>query len=531
MSRATTKLGKINWKEQKVLLIQDNWLDLSNPAHPIHQLNLLGAKVYLAIRPINLNFSEAQSHPAVAGIIVYEGGRSLWSLLIFARSHPFDIVICHIQGNHWERHLRRMASYFLWKAQRKMIILQEFTDGPFQIVTTFQFLRESMNRIALSINEVASRPFIAIYNYVRGKKSINPNNVKRILFIRLDYIGDVVMASSLIDPLRERFPEAEIDLLLGPWSKSLFAADSRIHRIFTFAAPWLERRTYREIINDDPAMPRHLRELIQLLRKERYDIAIESHGCFFDSLVAYQSGARQTVGTSGAKFYNQGDVNNAFLLTHRVDYGSNVHPAVEQHARLAKALGCSVGIELIPRLQWSSVEADAAKTIIDTANMEGVRVAVHMYSGDIVRVWRKEKYIEAIKQLSVAYGNRICFFLIGSPDEAEYNKKVIEALPRDAQVYNVAGKLSLKQLSAFFAQMDLFIGNDSGPMHIADAAGTLVIALFIRKLSYAHTPRGGRNIILTTSDDNMNLDTITVAMVVQAVESMIQPLERKRKGQ
>jgi heptosyltransferase-3 len=510
------------WRGKRVLLIQDNGSNLDDPTHPINQLRQLEVEIYLLVRPTTWKLSTLQKHPAVTGVVTYEGGRhNLWHLFMFARSHPFDVAILYCPKEQYlDRYFGLTVSFLFWKAQKKIALIEDHT-GLLQNVSIPRFLWKSKNKILPIITAIVFRPCISLRNRLYGKRVINPDRVKRILLIRLDHIGDVVMASSLIDPLREHFPNATIDLLIGPWSEALFATDSRIRKILTFAAPWHERRTQAERSRDNPAMPRHLSGLIHTLRKERYTIAIDSRGNFFDSIIAQQSGATIPAGTVGS-FYNNGIIDNTFLLTYPVAYGSEAHPAVEQHARLARALGCLVGAELTPRLQWGHDEEVAVQEMLDTIKTRGIRIAVHMHSGDTARVWPKEKYSETLQKLSVMYGDRICFFLLGSPDEKEKNESVMNDLPETVQVYNFAGKLSLKQLPAFLADMDLFIGNDSGPVHIAGAVGTPVVALFIRDLSHIHAPRGENAIIITTSEDETkNMATITVDAVVHAVEGLI----------
>jgi ADP-heptose:LPS heptosyltransferase len=172
---------------------------------------------------------------------------------------------------------------------------------------------------------------------------------------------------------------------------------------------------------------------------------------------------------------------------------------------------------------WSLEDENAAKVVRDAdGNHTGdIRIALHMYSGSSERMWPRTKFTQLLTELSIFYGDRIHFFLVGAPDEYESNNQVIETLPPRIRVSNVAGKILLQQLPAFLAEMDVFIGNDSGPKHIADAVNVPIVAMFILGLSQAHATQNERSVIFTTKDDTQSIDTIEVSVVLEAVKNLI----------
>ncbi|MDD5634224.1 MAG: glycosyltransferase family 9 protein, partial [Candidatus Omnitrophica bacterium] len=114
-------------------------------------------------------------------------------------------------------------------------------------------------------------------------------------------------------------------------------------------------------------------------------------------------------------------------------------------------------------------------------------VVIHPGSSNPAEVWLKENYAELIRELSGSIDCNIA--VIGSKEESGLAGEIISGSGK--QVYNFAGRLDLKTLTAFLKKANLFIGNDTGPMHMASVLGVPVIAIFGRNIPGVSSRRWG----------------------------------------
>ena len=126
-----------------------------------------------------------------------------------------------------------------------------------------------------------------------------------------------------------------------------------------------------------------------------------------------------------------------------------------------------------------------------------MKVVIHAGAPLLLKRWSSQKYVDLIKTLLRDYPAKI--FLIGGKDEYELSNKILEAV-NDNRVINLTGKLTLAELAYLLKRSQLFIGNDSGPMHIASACGTKVIGLYGPTDPERFGPYGGNCIALRMED-------------------------------
>lgn len=264
-----------------------------------------------------------------------------------------------------------------------------------------------------------------------GRRS-HHDSPRKILVIRLDSIGDVVMTKPAIEALRRKFPKAEIDLLIAPQAASLFQHEPELCRVIEFKPS---------------------RHILSKIRKNRYEVGIDFRGDLRNILLMTLAGIPCRLG--------YGRTGGGFLLTSCPPYDLKKHQ-VFLNMRLLTFFGIYGG----PVLSSFRHEKDSIN-----ASLPGKpRIAIHMGAGYPSKRWPKENYLQLIDRIrNEGLGEII---LIGT----EEDRNEIPIVEGD--VIDLRGKTDLADLAVLFETCDLFVGNDSGPAHIAAAQGIDVFVIF-----------------------------------------------------
>lgn len=328
---------------------------------------------------------------------------------------------------------------------------------------------------------------------------------RRILWIRLDHIGDVTMSLPALHALRQRFPEARIDALVRPGVAPLLRDLPDVDRILTYDTPrFPEPRRGRP--RRGAGFFRTL-ALINRLRRQRYDLAIEMRGDDIGRLLAYLSRAPLRLGPDRVFYEEPGTPNLSCLLTHPASLtkleGEPRRHTVESDIALLAPLGvvapaepCRIPIQPHHRaaIQRKLLELGVAQPF----------AAIHAHSNDTVRDWSVPGFAQVADYLSTNHGMTV--LLTGSRADSDYNQKIVEAAAGNSLI-NVAGQLELEELPALFEQAALMVTVDTGPMHIAAAVGTGIVSIFLPQLAPIHHPYGQRDgVVLPASAEIAALD-------------------------
>lgn len=286
---------------------------------------------------------------------------------------------------------------------------------------------------------------------MKNKKSLTPTNI----LVRMpNWIGDCVMATPILGDLRRAFPKAKITVMCLKHMASLFSHDQDVDETFTFVRP--KKRGQR-------------RDIIDRIRSKHFDFGLLLTGSFSSAWWFWRAGVRNRMG-----FVKDG---RKILLTHPV----RPLPAWQafHQVDVYKTLLAELGINRSrtrPRLFCSNDEMTRARGFLNEQealrdNVIGINPTAAYGQA---KCWPKERFIELGKRLAEHEGVRLCFF--GDSKSAPIVNEICEELP--AHVINLSGKTTLKQLVCLIKQCRVLLTNDSGPMHIAAAVGTPLVALF-----------------------------------------------------
>lgn len=297
-------------------------------------------------------------------------------------------------------------------------------------------------------------------NFLRPKKDISPPDIKEILVIRTAYTGDVIMTLPALKPLKELYPDARISFLTSSKAAEALKNNPYVDDLLIYEAFWFYPVTKGKAVRDYLAF-------LKLLRSKYYDLVIEARADVRDiALLAYPSRSRYRVS------YDVGG--GGFLLTHVVPFNKIKHK-VEYHLDIVRHLGVSP-----ENIEWdiylSHEEQSLAEKLL---HQEGVTssdflIGIHPGGRKDLKCWSAEGFAKVADRLISEYNADVVF--TGSQQERELVNDIINIMNHKA--VNLAGKTNLRILSALIKNLDLFICNDSAPLHIASVIKIPTIAIF-----------------------------------------------------
>lgn len=312
----------------------------------------------------------------------------------------------------------------------------------------------------------------------RFKQRCKIAQVQRVLIVRLDAIGDIILTTPFIRELRYCLPEAWIALVVSRTTFNLVELCPYVNEVLALEQP-------------APGRLIAARRLWGALKfasghfwRRRFDVALVPRwdvDHYAASFLAYFSGAPCRVGYSEKTTKLKSEVNRDYdLLYSRVFNNLQLRHEVLRNLDLLKYLG------LVPkedsRLEvWTSDEDEAAvQRLLDASEQKPHEawIALALGTTDPKKAWPLTRYIQIGKWL-VERGN-IRLVLVGGEKESELGDRFVREVP---STVNLIGKLSLRQCAVLLKRCRLYVGNDTGPMHLAAAAGTPVVAIWCHPVS------------------------------------------------
>jgi heptosyltransferase-1 len=263
------------------------------------------------------------------------------------------------------------------------------------------------------------------------------------------------MTTPAITALRESFPKAKL--------------------IFVIDEP------YRELVEGHPdldgvlVLPRHLGfkkfwRYIRQIREDAYDVAIDFHGGPRASLLTFFSGARLKIG------YKIKYKKLIYDIRLPREPEEGYFHSVENHVNLVRVLG--VNPPSIPKLSFpppTHSEAENIQQFLEDNSLHHTKiVTLHISAGNEFRDWGAERLVRLITLLSKI--QRVKIILIGSDTDRQIEAKITQT--SEVPVLSLVSQLNLRELRELIRHASLFVGPDSGPMHIAATTLTPIVAYF-----------------------------------------------------
>jgi heptosyltransferase-2 len=298
---------------------------------------------------------------------------------------------------------------------------------------------------------------------------------RNILIRATNWVGDAVMSVPALQSLRKQFPEAHITILARPWVANLYEREPFCDELIAYEAP----RGWSGV--------REKWAVAAALRRHNFDCAILFQNAFESAALVRAAGIPVRIGYSR-------DV-RAWLLTHPIPIPRSGE--VPRHQRFYY-------LELLKRaglIDTYSLDEPIRLSVAETAARHGRDCFRGMgFPGPVIGVspgaayggakrWFPERFAEAA--LELALERRASIAIFGSREEASIGEAVRAAIQTAGlPCVNLAGETSLREFIDMAASCDVFLTNDSGPMHIASALGVPTVAIFGATDEVATGPTG-----------------------------------------
>lgn len=297
-------------------------------------------------------------------------------------------------------------------------------------------------------------------------------SVRRILVVRLDRIGDVVMMASFLRELRRGFPAARITLVVGMVAFNLVGKCPYLDEVVVFrdppASPW--RQALR--------LMRAIWLGFRRIRGESFDLALVPRwdaSPFVGPLLALISKARWRVAYSEQVNAEKARFNRGYdgFFTHTLDRRGGRHE-VQSNLDLLQCLGIGP-VEDRLELWWTpGDEARVDELLREGGVRQGERLlALAPGAAEANKVWPWSRFVEMGRTVCREYGFRLV--LVGGAAE----RGLVRAAEGEfgAGMISAVDRLTLRQTAALLRRCALFVGNDSGPMHMAAAVQVPVVMI------------------------------------------------------
>ncbi|MDD5449014.1 MAG: glycosyltransferase family 9 protein [Candidatus Omnitrophica bacterium] len=300
----------------------------------------------------------------------------------------------------------------------------------------------------------------------------------KILVIRTDRIGEVVLTLPVITALKEKWPEADISMMINPAVRELIEDNPYVKEIIEYK----EYKDKEGKIRIHKGAVLGALKLKRILKEKKFDMAIIANPKKEFHLAVFLAGIPVRAGF---------DRKWGFFLTHRVS----------DRKFLAERHEVEYNLDLIRSLGIEPKNARPVLTVTDTAGhiiIEKLKkalppgsdicrlIAVHPCTSNPKKQWPKTNFSKLADLLTQKGYNVV---MICGPDEVQSAKEVISGMVN--KVIDFTGALSLRELAALFKNCKFLVSSDSGPVHIAAAVGTPVVALFGRQDAGSRPMRWG----------------------------------------
>ncbi len=289
------------------------------------------------------------------------------------------------------------------------------------------------------------------------RKDLTSADIRRIAVIKLDHIGDVILSIPAIANLRAHFPRAYICMIVNSSSKLIASYIPHLDEILCYDARFFDRSGSLRMLD----FPRGLR-FAREMKKQGFDLIVDLRGSFASLLYAVTAKSRFRIDRG------------TYLIQRKLGKTSlkSEHEAEVNLDILARA-GVPTPLRDLS-LNLPQEDVDSANVLLENYNQHSPIIALHPGGPLLLKQWPAERYAQLADNLSREYNARI--ILLGGKGEEQITRSIVSEA--NENVTDLSGQTGLGQLAAVLQKTDLFIGNDSGPMHLAAACGAKVIGLF-----------------------------------------------------
>ena len=302
--------------------------------------------------------------------------------------------------------------------------------------------------------------------------SFDPRN---ILVIDFGQLGDVVLSLPALRAIREKFPHARITIAVGKAAAPIVELSG-----YSDETMAVDRVGLRD--GPKPLSIMRIARIVKDVRRAQFDFVIDLHSLYETNLLGFLSGApkRLYARRPGRSL----DYLSNFRPPPPVEENTPTNHAIDRYLSVLVPLGIK-DAPRIPRLRTRPEDDAYIEQLLrkEKAHQETMLVGLFPGAGHPGRRWPLERFGELAEMLVRNDGVRIIAF--AGPEERAFVKEMRARLPRSTVFFD---RLTIPQLAAALVRLSAFVSNDTGPMHIATAVGTSVVALLDRPTPNAYVP-------------------------------------------
>lgn len=287
---------------------------------------------------------------------------------------------------------------------------------------------------------------------------------RKVLVVRLDNLGDVLLATPAIHAVRQFLPDARITLLTSPTGAQVEGLVPDLDDVIAYRAPWMDPD--RTLVMD----PSREASTIAMLRRRGFDGAI-----IFTSFHESSLPAAYLCYLAGIPLRHAASIDGpGSLLTSRHRHPDRPMHEVERGLDLVGGLGATASADALV-LRPTTEDRQLMREFTRSLRRDGRPiVAIHAGSSCPARTYPPDGFVEVARAVQSTFDADLLW--TGSRDERELIDRIQGQLAQPG--LNVAGQTNLSQLAALISECDLAITGNTGPMHVAAAVKTPIVALF-----------------------------------------------------
>ncbi len=286
----------------------------------------------------------------------------------------------------------------------------------------------------------------------------------KILVVRYRFIGDTVLTVPFLRNLRRAYPDAQIDMLVGPVSGDVLLNCPYIDNFMIFDT------TKKHKYENTGEKKQNFFSYVNLLRKQKYSKAYVLKRSFSSASLVYLAGIKERIG-----FNTEG---RGFFLTKKVTYDQDKHE-VECFLDILKADNIEIQDDYLEN--WTDIiSVEKVKNIFKEKNIkeDKIKVLVHATSGNKSKEWGNKNFAKVIEYL-VNQKNAYIFHVGTKADNTVYDQILKEInINTKENIINLCADMSIQDSLALINEMDFVLGVDSGTLHLAASLNKPVIGIY-----------------------------------------------------
>ncbi len=522
-------INKYNLDNAKILIVKlDHIGDMVLTTPSIEAIKKRYPKCYLAIMCSPVSASVLNGNPYVDKIYVYRSpmfdrDNSLsvmdyaqnFGVLLEVRQAGFDLVI-DFRGD-----LSNIPLSKLCGAKSILSYSNNSHFSGFLHVSTKKLddKHESQNQFQLlKLIDIPEPPLM-------NDELINKYNLDnaKILIVKLDHIGDMVLTTPSIEAIKKRYPKCYLAIMCSPVSASVLNGNPYVDKIYVYRSPMFDRDNSLSVMD----YAQNFGVLLEV-RQAGFDLVIDFRGDLSNIPLSKLCGAKSILSYSNNSHFS------GFLhvSTKKLD---DKHESQNQF-QLLKLIDIPEPPLIQPQLY---IDSDAIVWSVDYLRKNGISenskiIVINPGGGWYLNWWPWKNFALLCDQISRDYPE-IKIILVGGAKERVVAEKIMKSTK--GPIYSAVGETDLMQLSALISRALFMVTNDGGPMHVASAVNTPVVALFGPSPHERFGPLGKDNLIISKNypcspcpqfvkgqtpgcSDNHCMQAITVSEVFEKVKIM-----------